>query len=389
MMGTDTIANDWEIKSLGEVAFFFNGKAFKQEELLEKGKYKVLRVGNFFTKSEWYYSDLELEENKYVNNGDLMYAWSASFGPKYWVGEKTIFHYHIWKVIPSDLITKEFLYYILLFDTQRLLDNKQGGTMFHITKGDIEKRKVKLPDKFQQKWITNILGKIDDLIEKNIATLDRKKVRKQWLMQQLLTDKKRLKGFDNPWKVKALSDLLIPITRMVPKPDQTFLALGVRSHGKGTFLKYGFDPTKIEMENLFEVKENDLIVSITFAWEHAVAIAGKEDDGALVSHRFPTFTFNKENAEINFFRHYILQKRFKYLLELISPGGAGRNRVLSKKDFLKLEVKIPSITEQTAIANILETADKEIKLLEEKVEKLKDQKKGLMQVLLTGKKRLK
>ena len=94
------IPTDWEVKKLGEVAKFINGKAYKQEELLNEGKYRVLRVGNLNTSTEWYWSDLELDEDKYVNNGDLMYAWSASFGPSFWEQEKTIYHYHIWKVLP-------------------------------------------------------------------------------------------------------------------------------------------------------------------------------------------------------------------------------------------------------------------------------------------------
>lgn len=73
---------EWEEKTLGEVATFYNGKAYKQIELLDSGKYQVLRVGNFFSNSSWYYSNLELEDNKYCENGDLLYAWSASFGPK-------------------------------------------------------------------------------------------------------------------------------------------------------------------------------------------------------------------------------------------------------------------------------------------------------------------
>ena len=142
------------------------------------------------------------------------------------------------------------------------------------------------------------------------------------------------------------------------------------------------------METLFVVKENDLIVNITFAWEGAIAIVSKDDEGALVSHRFPTFTFNPETARIDYFRHFILLPRFRYLLKLISPGGAGRNRVLSIKDFLKLEIMVPSSEEQTAIARVLQAADKEITLLKAKLDKLKEQKKGLMQVLLTGKKRI-
>ena len=74
-----------------DVIEFINGRAYKKEELLSSGKYKVLRVGNFFTNNSWYYSDLELTEDKYCNKGDLLYAWSASFGPKIWDGEKTIF----------------------------------------------------------------------------------------------------------------------------------------------------------------------------------------------------------------------------------------------------------------------------------------------------------
>ena len=73
---------------------------------------------------------------------------------------------------------------------------------------------------------------------------------------------------------------------------------------------------------------------------------------------------------------------------MISPGGAGRNRVMSKKDFLKLEVKIPSVEEQQAIAEVLDAANLELKLYEEKLRLLQEQKKGLLQQLLTGKTRV-
>ena len=74
----------WVETSFGEVSTFVNGRAYAQNELLSRGKYLVLRVGNFFTNSEYYYSDLELDEDKYANDGDLLYAWSASFGPRIW-----------------------------------------------------------------------------------------------------------------------------------------------------------------------------------------------------------------------------------------------------------------------------------------------------------------
>jgi type I restriction enzyme S subunit len=186
------IPNDWEVKPLVEVATFLNGKAYKQEELLSEGKYKVLRVGNFFTNGDWYYSDLELEDNKYVFDGDLMYAWSASFGPRFWVGEKTIFHYHIWKVIPSELISKQFLFCILAYDAEKIFNSKQGGTMFHVTKGDMEKRRINLPPLPEQKAIAHVLGLMDSAINSNNRLIAKKELQKKWLMQNLLTGKKRL-----------------------------------------------------------------------------------------------------------------------------------------------------------------------------------------------------
>ncbi|WP_443964122.1 restriction endonuclease subunit S [Prevotellamassilia timonensis] len=85
----------WGKAKLKYYIHLVNGRAYSQPELLSEGKYKVLRVGNFFTNDTWYYSNMELEEDKYCNNGDLLYAWSASFGPYIWNQDKTIYHYHI------------------------------------------------------------------------------------------------------------------------------------------------------------------------------------------------------------------------------------------------------------------------------------------------------
>ena len=72
----------------GDICKVINGRAYRQPELLDSGKYPVLRVGNFFSSDRWFYSDLELPEDKYCDNGDLLFAWSASFGPRIWDGEK-------------------------------------------------------------------------------------------------------------------------------------------------------------------------------------------------------------------------------------------------------------------------------------------------------------
>ena len=103
-------SGEWKPYLYMDICSLINGRAYSQPELLNEGKYKVLRLGNLFTNEKWYYSDLELSEKQYCDTGDLIYAWSATFGPYIWEKERVIYHYHIWKVICSELINKQFLY---------------------------------------------------------------------------------------------------------------------------------------------------------------------------------------------------------------------------------------------------------------------------------------
>lgn len=283
---------------------------------------------------------------------------------------------------------QDYLFYCL--EHKNILIWLNGGTRAKLNKGDLEKLPIQIATHPEQKAIAQVLSTADAAIHTTEKIIAQKVLRKKWLMQQLLTGKKRLNGFENTkWKIQPLENFIKPIVREVPKPSTPYLGIGLRSHGKGTFLKHDEQPEKNSMDNFYVVRPNDLIVNITFAWEQAIAIVRPEDDGALASHRFPTYTFIEDKGHPDFFRFYILQPRMKFMLQMISPGGAGRNRVMSKSDFIKLEFLLPDYKEQTAIAQVLQAADKEIGLLKAKAEKLREQKKGLMQVLLTGKVRLK
>ena len=163
------IPESWEWCRLEDVVEFINGRAYKKDELLDKGKYKVLRVGNFFTNDSWYYSDLELPDDKYCYRGDLLYAWSASFGPKIWDGEKTIFHYHIWNVKYSNTVLwREYLYYFFLADKLKIKQATTGSTMIHVSMENMKPRLIPLPPLAEQhrivEKIEQLLGEIDKLI---------------------------------------------------------------------------------------------------------------------------------------------------------------------------------------------------------------------------------
>ena len=144
----DPIENEkgWEVKKLSDVSILLNGRAYKQNELLSEGKYKVLRVGNFFTNSNYYYSNLELEDDKYCDFGDLLFAWSASFGAFVWSGEKVIYHYHIWKVLyDKSYLNKLYYCYLLNTMTNSFMNDLHGIGMMHLTKVGMEQYQLPLP----------------------------------------------------------------------------------------------------------------------------------------------------------------------------------------------------------------------------------------------------
>ena len=155
---------DWEQRKLGDIATFINGRAYSQDELLNEGKYKVLRVGNFYTNDSWYYSDLELNDKYYADKGDLLYTWSATFGPHIWLGERVIYHYHIWKIEPKNDLDKHFTVHLLNNDKDKITSDKNGSTMVHITKIGMENKDVTLPNIDEQKKLAQMFDNLNNLI---------------------------------------------------------------------------------------------------------------------------------------------------------------------------------------------------------------------------------
>ena len=174
----DPITNEkgWEVKKLKDVSTLLNGRAYKQNELLSEGKYKVLRVGNFFTNSSYYYSDLELEDNKYCDNGDLLFAWSASFGAFIWHGKKVIYHYHIWKVLFDEKVLNKIYYqYLLNTMTKSFMNDVHGIGMVHLTKVGMEQYMLPVPPlALQQQFASKIeaIEKQKELIKQSITEVE-------------------------------------------------------------------------------------------------------------------------------------------------------------------------------------------------------------------------
>ena len=163
----------WRFCCLGDALTLINGRAYKKHEMLNSG-YPILRIQNLNGGENWFYSDMELPDEKYCTKGDLLYAWSATFGP-YWARweQRVIYHYHIWKIEPSSLMVKEFAFYELWRITEALKASAHGVAMPHITKGNMEGWEVMLPPLAEQKVIADQLDSLLAQVETTKARLDR------------------------------------------------------------------------------------------------------------------------------------------------------------------------------------------------------------------------
>lgn len=194
--------------------------------------------------------------------------------------------------------------------------------------------------------------------------------------------KLRFPEFSSDW-IKADIDRFLQKSSLPidVNPEQTYREIGVRSHGKGIFHKIADIGETLGDKRVFWVVPNALVLNIVFAWEQAVALTSENEAGFIASHRFPMFVARANRADTRFARDFFLRPRGKWLLELASPGGAGRNKTLGQSNFAEVPVVWPSQPEQRKVADFLGSVDERIKLSQRRRDALVQYKKGVMQHL--------
>ncbi len=199
-----------------------------------------------------------------------------------------------------------------------------------------------------------------------------------------LTPELRFPEFQTEWN----QDIVDWYIKRVSSPvdvvsDQIYREIGVRSHGKGLFHKPEIQGKKLGGKRVFWIQPNAFIVNIVFAWEQAVALTTEREKGFIASHRFPMFIPRNNRIDLQFLLRFFLRKKGKNLLELASPGGAGRNKTLGQSEFSKLKIVAPRIEEQQKIAAFLTSVDEKLNKLRRKHELLETYKRSLMQKIFS------
>ena len=300
-------------------------------------------------------------------------------------------------IIPNEKANPEWLYYIITYSKPRLVRLGCGSTFLEVSKKDFSRFKIAVPPLAEQRKIAEVLGVWDEAIEKQERLIEQLALRKRGLMQRLLSAKLRLPGFSEAWQKVKLGDIGDTYNGLSGKNKDDF------EYGNAQFIPYinVFSNERIDTNNLgcVQIKPNeqqntvkygDIFFTVSSETPDEVGMASvllEHLDNTYLNSFCFGYRLNNFSTLNPFFAAYLFRtEHFRNYMSVLAQGSTRFN--ISKKEVMKLKIDLPTIEEQTAIAEVLTAADREIELAKEKLERLRRQKRGLMQQLLTGKKRV-
>lgn len=402
------IPEDWKVGLLGELGKFSKGAGISRDEA-HTGIIPAIRYGEIYTSHDDYikefYSGISNDvatTAKRLNPGDLLFA--ASGETKEEIGKCVAFIDNKEAYAGGDIIIlspnislHDSRYWGYYLNSSQVVKQKaargQGDAVVHIVPKELTSVIVAYPPKQEQSRIAKALSDIDKLIASLSKMIEKKWLMKQGTMQQLLTGKKRLPGFEGEWKELLLGNYANVLRGGSPRPIENYLT----NHPDGiNWIKIGdvspnaryIDHTeeKIIAEGIIhsrEVHKGDFILSnsMSYGRPYILMIDGCIHDGWLVIKDY------KDTFDMNYLYYALCSE--VVLKQYISMAAGSSVKNLNKEKVLSLIIPTPlDIQEQSAIANILTTMDNEIESLEEERDKYIRVKEGMMQKLLTGQIRL-
>ncbi|WP_211530970.1 restriction endonuclease subunit S [Methanocalculus chunghsingensis] len=396
------IPEDWEVLSLGELGTFMKGKGIKRDDISNNGLL-CIRYGELYTHYNNYViipqsriSEKIAATALPIKKGDLLFAGSGETAEEIgkcvaYLGDQDAFAGGDIVVLRSSGQNSLYLGHLLNHDvvTQQKARYGQGDAVVHINASNLAKVKVPLsPIKNEQNSIAAALSDVDGLIGALDALIAKKRDMKQAAMQQLLTGRTRLPGFEGEWEEKRLGDVLERIVGggTPSRTNRKFWGghipwATVKDFGtyhpyrtQETITKEGLDNSASNL-----IRAGTLITSTRMLLGkcviYQVDVCINQDLKAL---------FCNNSIDVQYLLYW-----FQYHEQLIDEMGSGSTvKGLSTNDLKSLYFVSPSISEQTAIATALSDMDAEIAALERRRDKVKEIKQGMMQQLLTGKVRL-
>lgn len=291
-------------------------------------------------------------------------------------------HAHV--LVGTDLCETKWFYYS--YQHKSLFDaiTRQGAGRYKLTKEALMKLPLQCPPLDEQRKIITILAIQDKIIELKQKLIAEKQRQKKYLMQQLLTGKKRLPGFSMEWKSIKIGGFIQEIDERTTCNNQ-FEILSVTKNGIVHQSAHFNKQIASEDNTGYKVLRNgNLAFSTMNLWMGSLDVLTICDVG-IISPAYKVFEFNKNLITVDFAINYMKSAEMIWLYKTNSEQGASIvRRNLNLHALLSSRVSLPDIPEQVAIAQVLATADRELDLLCQDIELEKQKKKALMQLLLTG-----
>lgn len=387
------IPKEWEVKRLGDLLLrcangltydvsMTHGISVTRIETISTGKINYQKVG--YIPNEIGYENFKMEQ------GDILYSHINSLSQigkvAYYNGDKKLYHGMNLLLLRANMyVSQQYLYYVLLTEYMRHMAQiiaKPAVNQASISTGDLKKIRILVPPLEEQQKISEVLSVWDKAIEKQTQLIEKLELRKKGLMQQLLTGKKRLPGFSGEWK-KVKAGLLFGSSSIRSNKLEPLLSV---TQDKGVVPRDMLE-TRVTMPNgdlsSFKLVDvGDFVISL------------RSFEGGLEYSKYrgivsPAYTVLKKKTDLSdvFYKVYFKSNDFIQRLA-VAVIGIRDGKQISYSDFCYIKIPYPSLQEQNAIANVFVSCDDEILLAKQKLNHFQQQKKGLMQVLLTGKKRV-
>lgn len=386
------IPQEWEVMRLGDIVSITSGESPSLYHLKAEGKYPYVKVEDLnncekYQESSREYSD---DNNTTIKAGSIIFPkrGASILNNKVRIAAKDIqMDSNMMAITPhTAIVDTEFLYIRILHE--RLYRIADTSSIPQINNKHIIPYKIAVPPLAEQRKIAEVLGVWDEAIEKQARLIEKLALRKRALMQRLLSAKLRLPGFSEPWKILHAADFAFEINTKNKSNSPYEVLSCTKYEGLVSSLKYfGKQIYSDDLSTYKIVPKNRFAYATNHIEEGSIGYQSKYDQ-ALISPMYTVFGTNPSLINDTFLYKLLKTQKLIYIYKSRMEGSIDRRGGLRWNDFASIKIAVPSIEEQTAIAEVLTAADREIELAKEKLERLRRQKRGLMQQLLTGKKRI-
>ena len=370
------IPKEWEVKRLGEICTHFkSGFTITAREISNTGLYPVYG-GN----------GLRGYCPKYTHDGNyiLIGRQGALCGNINYVTGKNYISEHAIAVQTYENI--QWLRYKL--ENWNLNRFSESSAQPGLSVEKLVRYKLIVPPRNEQVIIANVLQLWDIAIEKQSELIEKLKLRKRALMQQLLTGKKRLPGFSGEWKHVPIKSFANELSNRNIGGINYIVLSCTKYDGLVPSLKYfGKQIYSNDLSSYKIIPQGHFAYATNHIEEGSIGYQSNYENG-LISPMYTVFSTDNKMVDDSFLFAVLKSHHLIYLYQSMMEGSINRRGGLRWDSFSKIKIDLPPLREQKAISAFLKDADKEIELAKEKLASLQSQKRGLMQQLLTGKKRI-